>query len=135
MYDHRFLTLYVSPEEDRCSKRTAGKPLRDVGTTFRPVASEGVEHFRRAAEPNRPILLPNGKRGEQDRNEPILSPRQSIGGMSGHLKQKMTVASFVQDLSRLRTQAIASACRSFCFENSQVRDILLEHVATPSKPA
>ena len=67
--------------------------------------------------------------------------------MSGYLKQKMAVASFVQDLSRLRTlyrlvrttkrgreakpkfwlascrfmrtQAMASARRSFCFETAK----------------
>jgi hypothetical protein len=38
-----------------------------------------------------------------DQDEPILAPRQSARGMSRHLKPKMSIASFVQELARLRS--------------------------------
>ena len=64
---------------------------------------EGVQHFSRAAKPNHATLLPNSERRQKDGNQPVLTPWQSVRRVSGYLKQKMTVAPFVQDLTRLGT--------------------------------
>jgi hypothetical protein len=43
-----------------------------------PLHPEGVQHFSRAAEANYSVLLPNSERCKEERNEPVLTPWQSV---------------------------------------------------------
>ena len=100
MYDHRFLTLGVSAEENRCSENALKRRHQTPVLRSALLHPEGVQHFSRAAKTNRSALLPNGERSQKDWDEAILTPWQSVRGVPGHLKQKMSVSPFVQELSR-----------------------------------
>jgi hypothetical protein len=100
---HRFLTLRVRAKEDRCSENALESSYETSVLGSALLHPKGVQHFSCAAKPNYPVLLTNGERRQKDRNDPILAPRKAVRRMSGHLKQKMSIPPFVQELSRLRT--------------------------------
>ena len=54
--------------------------------------AERVKHFRRASELNRLALLADCQCSEEDWNEPVLPPRKTVRGMTGHLKRELAVA-------------------------------------------
>ena len=103
MDDHRFLTLSVRTEEDRRSEDPLERRHETPVLCPALLHPKGVQHFSRAAEPNYSVLLTNREGGQKDRDEPILTPWQSVPGVPGHLKKKMSVSPFMQDLTRLRT--------------------------------
>jgi hypothetical protein len=67
-----FLTLCVGAEEDRCPEDPLER--RHQTPVLRPALlhAEGVEHFSRAAKPDRSTLLTDRECGKKDRNEPVL---------------------------------------------------------------
>jgi hypothetical protein len=46
--------------------------------------------------------LPNGERRQEERNKPVLTPRQSVRRMPRDLEQKVSVSPLVKDLPRAR---------------------------------
>ena len=67
------------------------------------VHSEGVEHFRTTLETDRLALLPDGKSGQEDRHDSVLSERETVVGMPGHLQNEMSVPPLEKKLTRWRT--------------------------------
>jgi hypothetical protein len=103
VHNGRFLSLRVRAKEDRCSEYALEGCHQ--ASVLRPALlhAESSSILAASAKPNRPALLPNGKRSQKDWNEPILPPRQSIGRMSGYLKKKAPVSPLMQELPRART--------------------------------
>jgi hypothetical protein len=97
------LALRVRAKEDRCSKYLLKGRPKTAALSSSLLHPEGVEHFSRAAKPNYSTLLPDGERSQKDRDEPVLTPRQSVRGVPGYLKKKVPVPPLVKELSRLRT--------------------------------
>jgi hypothetical protein len=93
------------PEESRYVLESLGaeNPLKraDKSPVLRTalLRPEDVEHLGRTFEGNPPTPLPNRQRGEKDRNQPILSPGQTVGGMTGDLKQELSVTTLMQKAS------------------------------------
>ena len=98
MHDGRSFSLRVGAKEDRRAEDAFERG--DQASVLRPtlLQAESVKHFRRAAEPNNPVLLPNGERGQKDRHQSVLPPWQAVGRVSGHLKQELSIATLVKEL-------------------------------------
>jgi|ERR1017187_7264877 hypothetical protein len=96
------LALRIGSEKDRGAKdpleRTHKPPI--LRSTL--LHAEGVQHLRRASEPNQATLLFDGKSRAEDRHQPVLAPRQPVCRVSGHLKKKLPVPALMQELPRLR---------------------------------
>ena len=103
MYDHRFLTLSVSAEENRCSENTLKRRHQTPVLRSSLLHAERIEHLRRAAKANHATLLTYRERRKEERNQPVLPPRQSVRGMPGYLKQKMSISPFVEELASVRS--------------------------------
>src|SRR3954463_13720044 len=95
MRDGRPCGLRIRPEEDRCTKA----PLE--GSDQPPILrspllhAKHIQHFCSATESNRLFLLPHGKRGEENGNQPILSPGNAVVGVSDHLQNELTIPPLV----------------------------------------
>jgi hypothetical protein len=63
------------------------------------VHSERFKHIGRSLEANGLALLPNGKSGEIDGNDPVLPKRQAVVGVTRDLKNELTVPAFIKELS------------------------------------
>jgi site-specific DNA recombinase len=97
--DLRTFPLRIGAKEDRGSEN----PLKgaDKAPVLRAplLQPEDVEHLGSTLEGNPPTPLANRQRGEKDRDQPVLSPRQAIGGMTGDLKQELSVTTLMQKAS------------------------------------
>jgi hypothetical protein len=87
------LALRVRAKEDRCSKYLLKGRPKTAALSSSLLHPEDVEHFSRAAKPNYSTLLPDGERSQKDRDEPVLTPRQSVRRVPGYLKKKSTRSS------------------------------------------
>ena len=103
MDDGIAFSLRVRSEEDRCPEDALER--RHESPVLRPALlhPECIQHLGRAAERDPRGLLPNRERRQKDRYESVLSPWQSIGRVSGYLKQKMAISPFMEEMSRWRT--------------------------------
>src|SRR5207249_3276551 len=79
------------------AREDAFKPV-DEPTVVLPITrqTELFEHFRTGMKPHASALLPHGKRGDPDWNQPVLPKRESKIGMSLDLKNEFPVSSRVQ---------------------------------------
>ena len=74
--------------------------------------SERVEHFPTTLEADGLALLPDGESGE-NWHDSVLSKREAVVGMPGHLKYEMSVPPLEKKLTRWRPadrQAAHVAC-------------------------
>jgi len=94
--------LRIGSEEDRCAEDPLESPHEPPILRSALLHAEGVQHLSRAAESNHPVLLLNRKGREEDRYQPVLTPRQSVCRVAGDLKQKLAVATLMQELPRPR---------------------------------
>ncbi len=94
--------LSVRSEEDRRAEdaleRSDQSPV--LGTAL--LDTECIEHFGGAVESDPRGLLSNCHRRQKDRNQPILSPRESIARVTGDLKHESSVPPFVKETSGWR---------------------------------
>jgi len=65
--------------------------------------AERIEHLGGAVERDPRRLLPNCHCCEKDRNKAILSPRQSVAGVTGDLEHESPVPALVEEASGLWT--------------------------------
>jgi len=65
------------------------------------VHSERVEHFPTTLEADGLALLPDGESGE-NWHDSVLSKREAVVGMPGHLKYEMSVPPLEKKLTRWR---------------------------------
>jgi hypothetical protein len=56
---------------------------------------EGLEHFSGGSKPNRLALLPDGKSGQVNGNDPILAKGKPVVGVSRNLENEIAVTPFV----------------------------------------
>jgi hypothetical protein len=63
--------------------------------TIRALSISGTVR-RTASEIRRPA---DCQCGQKDWNQPILAPRKSVSRVAGHLKRKLAIAPFVEQLS------------------------------------
>jgi hypothetical protein len=63
---------------------------------------ERIQHFSRGVERNGLTLLTNRQSREEDRHQPILSPRQPVLRMPSDLQHEMAVPALVQELTLAR---------------------------------
>jgi hypothetical protein len=94
--------LSISAEENRRAEDALERTDQPAVLGPALLHPKSVQHLRGAPETNDSTLLLNGKRREEDRHQPILPPRQSVGWVSSDLQQKLTVPALVQELARLR---------------------------------
>ena len=59
--------------------------------------AERVQHLRCASKVNRLALLPDRQRRQENGNESILSPGQTVARMPGDLKRELAVAPFMKN--------------------------------------
>jgi hypothetical protein len=62
------------------------------------VHAERLQHFSGSSETNRLALLPNGKRGQVNRDNTILPEWQTVIRMPGDLQNEVAVPPFVKHL-------------------------------------
>jgi hypothetical protein len=94
------LPLGVGAEEDGRAKNAlkSSDEAPILGTAL--LHAEGVQHIRRAVEGNLRCLLTNRESREEDRDEPILTPRQAETRVSGDLQNELAIASLVEQATR-----------------------------------
>ena len=66
--------------------------------------AEGFEHFCSGSKSDRLALLPDGERGQVNRNDPILAKGKPVVGMSRNLEHEIAIPPFV---NRLRLGAVS----------------------------
>ncbi len=91
--------LGVRPEKDRSAEDALESSDQSpvLGTALLDI--EFIEYFGGTIEGDPGGLLPNGHRCQKDRNQPILSPREFIAGVTGDLEHEASVAPFVKETS------------------------------------
>ena len=57
--------------------------------------AKGVQHLRCALKRHPRALPSNGHGGEEDRNESILAPRQTVARLPSDLQSELPVSAFV----------------------------------------
>ena len=62
------------------------------------VHSESFEHFRRTSEPNHLTLLLYCQRCEKDWDDPVLTKRDTVFGVTCDLEHEVPVPAFVNEL-------------------------------------
>jgi hypothetical protein len=77
MYNCGALSLHVGAEEDRCTENALEGGYQPSVLCPTLLHAE-VKHLRRASKLNRLALLSDRQGGQKDRNEPVLSPRETI---------------------------------------------------------
>ena len=95
--------LRVGSEEDRRAEDALERSDQAsvLGTAL--LDAECIEHLGGTVEGDPGGLLPNCHRRQEDRNQPILSPRESIARVTGDLKHEASVPPFVKEASGWRT--------------------------------
>jgi len=63
------------------------------------VHSERVEHFRTTLEADRLALLPDGKSGQENQHDSVLSEREAVIGMPCHLENELSVPALKPELT------------------------------------
>src|SRR5215467_2528993 len=96
MNHHRPLRLRVGPEKDGRAEDSLER--RDQAPVLRTALlnSEGVEHGSGTFKHDLWRLLPDRLRRQEDRNQAVLSPRQSVARMPGHLENERSVTTFIK---------------------------------------
>jgi hypothetical protein len=92
--------LHVGAEEDRCTEDALEGGYQPSVLCPTLLHTERVKHLRCASELNRLPLLTDRQRSQKNRNEPVLTPREAVRRMASHLKRKLAIASFVEQLAR-----------------------------------
>jgi hypothetical protein len=72
-----------------------------LGTAL--LQAERIEHLRGAAERDPLPPLANGEGSKEDRDQSILSPREAVAGMTGHLEEEVSVSPFMEQFPRPRS--------------------------------
>src|SRR5207237_356880 len=92
-----FVTLRIRSKKNRRTKDSL--KCRNEAAILRAALlhSEDVQHFSGTAECDGLLLLSHGECGKEDGNEAILSPRNSVRRVPGHLKKKLAVPTFMQE--------------------------------------
>jgi len=57
---------------------------------------KGVEHLSGASKSDDLFLLADCQGGKENRNQPILAPRQAVGWVARHLKVELAIAPFME---------------------------------------
>ena len=93
------LSLHVGAEEDRCAEDALESG--DQSSVLCPALlhTEGIKHLRRASKLNRLALLTYCQRCQEDRNQAVLSPRETVRRMACHLKRELAIASLMEKLA------------------------------------
>ena len=78
MHNRGPFPLHIGAEEDRCSEDALERGDQSAVLCSALLHSEGVKHLRRASELNRLALLTDCQRGQEERNEPILTPPKTV---------------------------------------------------------
>ena len=96
VHNRRSLALRIGTEED-------GRPEDALECAYQPAVlgtallhPEGLQHIASTEKGNGPLLLPDCQRGQEDRYEPVLPPRQAVRRVTGHLQQELAIAAFMQ---------------------------------------
>src|SRR5205823_1721264 len=99
--DHFHCPLDAIGTEEDGGTEDALEGLDEPSIFFSTFAhTEGIEHLGTRTESNRLTLLLHRQGSQIDRNQPILSIRQSEFGMPCDLQQKVSVPSLEQKLIR-----------------------------------
>src|SRR5215831_16639803 len=96
MNDDRALGLRIGPEKDGCAEDSVER--RDQAAVLRTALlhAEGAQHLGCAFKHDLRRLLPDSLRRQGYRNQAILSPRQSVARMAGHLENERPVTAFIK---------------------------------------
>jgi len=78
MHDCGSVSLYVGAEENRSAEDALEGSHQPSVLCPALLHAEGFKHLRRASKLNRLALLPDCQRGEEDRDEPVLAPRETV---------------------------------------------------------
>jgi hypothetical protein len=95
--------LSVRAEEDRGAEDALERRDQSAVLGTALLYAKRVKHFGGAVERYPGGLLSNSHRCQEDRDQPILSPRESIAWVTGDLKNKSTVTPFVKETSGRRS--------------------------------
>ena len=96
MNNCRPLSLRVGAEEDSGSEDSLKSSHQATVLRTALLHPECIEHLRSAFEGDLRRLLPDGKSGKENGNQPVLAPWQTVAGMSGYLQDELTVPAFVE---------------------------------------
>jgi hypothetical protein len=95
MNDRRYRSMRIGSKKDRGSEDSLKCANQSTVLGAALLHSESVEHLRCAGERDPARSLPVRQRSQEQRNEPILPPRQSVVGMPGYEEDKLAVATFM----------------------------------------
>ena len=98
--DRSLLALRIGAEE-ACGAKDSFKPADKppiLGAAL--LHAKIVEHLCSTREEDRLVLLADRERGQEDRNQAVLTPRQAIARMTGYLKEKLSVTAFMEQNAR-----------------------------------
>lgn len=94
--------LDVRSEEDRSTKDALERSDQPAVLRTALLDAEGIKHLGSAVERDPGGFLPNRHRRQEDRNQAILSPGQSIARVTSDLEDESPVPSFVKEASGWR---------------------------------
>ena len=98
-----FVELRIGTEENRSAKDSLKSTKQPPVLGAALLHAKSVEHLGCTAESDRLLLLPDCKSGQEDGDQAILPPRQTVVGMTGHLQEKLSVTAFMQQHTRRRS--------------------------------
>jgi hypothetical protein len=78
MYNLCPVSLHVGAEENRSAEDALEGSHQPSVLCSALLHAEGFKHLRRAPKLNRLALLANCQRGQEDRDEPVLAPRETV---------------------------------------------------------
>jgi hypothetical protein len=93
------ISFCSSPGNVSCAELRAYQ----IRASLMKLHAEGVQHLCRTAETNHATPLFDRKRGEKNRHEPVLTPRQAVSWMASHLKKELSISALMQELTRSRS--------------------------------
>src|SRR4051794_31400095 len=96
MSDQCSLRLGIGPEEDRRPEDTLKSSHQPTILRTALLHPEDLEHLGGTAKRDRLFSLPDRQCRQENGNQPILAPGDTILRMAGHLQQKLPIAALVQ---------------------------------------
>jgi len=95
---HVGIGLFFGSEEDRCTENPLESPGEPGIMESVFGQAKEVKHLSGGIEPNLTGLLPEGERGNPDRDEPVLAKRKTELRVSNDLREKLAVPARVAQL-------------------------------------
>jgi hypothetical protein len=102
MNDGSAFALTVRSKENGCAEDSLERGNQAPVLRAALLHAERVKHGSGTFERNLRRLLPDRLRGEEDRNEPILAPWQTVAGVPRDLQNEMAVSALVQQTAGWR---------------------------------